>query len=64
MMKQSIPIGPLAADEHASNSVPPVDIQQMIKQTLDFFEELDRDTTRLILEDLNETKQQNNNLDL
>lgn len=60
MIKKVIHIGPLAVDEHSSNSVKPVDIQQMIEQTLDFWEEHDRNMTRLILEDLTETKQHNN----
>ena len=63
MIKKFIPIGPigpLAIDGHVSNPVKPVDIQQMIEQTLDFWEEHDRNMTRLILEDLTETKQQDN----
>lgn len=60
MIKKTIPISHLAVDEHSSKSVNPVDIQQMLEQTLDFWKEHDRNMTRLILEDLTETKQQDN----
>lgn len=56
MIKKEIHIGPLAVDEHSSNSVNPVDIQQMIEQALDFWNELDRNMARLNLENLNDTE--------
>lgn len=55
-MKKIIPISHLAIDGHAENLVNPVDIQQMIEQALDFWNELDRNMARLNLENLNDTE--------
>ena len=58
MIKKFIPIGPigpLAIDGHVSNSIKPVDIQQMIEQGLDFWAELDRKATKLDFKDLMKT---------
>lgn len=55
-MKKIIPISHLAIDRHEENLVNPVDIQQMIEQALDFWNELDRNMARLNLENLNDTE--------
>lgn len=55
-IKKIIPIGPLAIDGRVSNPVKPVDIQQMIEKGLNYWAELDRKATKLILKDSNEIK--------